>query len=118
MKKIKLLIIFASFFVIIGTTYCAFTVNVEKTGTIEVKELSTTFLNDTDFLTKVQTIDSSITSIDKNNDLVRSMEISDENLIDTNIVSTSDSNVPIYLWVDNGTIYYYTVATTVNLNTN
>ena len=114
--KIKYIIIAVLFMAITTTTYCAFVKSVEKTGTIEVKESSTTFLNNTDFLAKVQTLDSSITSVDKNNDLTRSTTISSENLNDSHIVSTSNSNIPTYLWVDSETIYYYTVADTINLN--
>ena len=37
-------------------------------------------------------------------------------MTDANIVSTSDSSVPIYAWFDNGTIYYYSRANQVFLN--
>jgi len=33
-----------------------------------------------------------------------------------NIVSTEDSNYPIYMWYDNKTIYYYSQANTIYLN--
>lgn len=114
--KFKILLIIMLFTSIITTTLCAFTTSVEKTGTIEAKELSTTLFEDTDFLTKVQTMDPTITSIDKSTDLTRTTSIAQEKLIDSNIVSTSESSVPTYLWVENGTIYYYTVANSVNLN--
>lgn len=114
--KIKYIIIAVLFMAITTTTYCAFVKSVEKTGTIEVKESTTIFLNNTDFLVKVQALDSSITSVDKNTDLTRATTIASENLTDSHIVSTSNSNMPTYLWVDNGTIYYYTVANTINLN--
>lgn len=116
--KIKYIIIAVLFMAITTTTYCAFVKSVEKTGTIEVKESSTTFLNNTDFLAKVQALDSSITSVDKNNDLTRSNTIASENLTDSHLVSTNDSNMPTYLWIDNGTIYYYTVAMTINIDDN
>ena len=116
--KIKLAFIIILFTFIITPTICAFVKNVEKTGSIQAKELSTTFLNDTDFLTKVQTLDPTITSIDKNTDLTRTNTIANENLTDSNIVSTSTSSVPTYLWIENNTIYYYTVATSIDLNSN
>ena len=36
----------------------------------------------------------------------------------TNVVSTSSSGLPIYAWYDNGTIYYYTSATQLYMNSN
>ncbi|MBR0427941.1 MAG: BspA family leucine-rich repeat surface protein [Clostridia bacterium] len=43
-------------------------------------------------------------------EIKRATEISAENKIDSNIVSTPESNMPIYMWFDNtnGTIYWYT----------
>ena len=37
-------------------------------------------------------------------------------LIPENIVSTIDSNCPIYMWYDNGTIYWWSEAETIYLN--
>ena len=116
--KIKLVLIIILFSLIITPTICAFVKNVEKTGSIQAKELSTTFLNDTDFLIKVQTLDPTITSIDKSTDLTRRDSIAEENLTDSNIVSTPTSSVPTYVWIENNTIYYYTVATSIDLNSN
>lgn len=116
MNKIKIVVILLLLFSIVTTTYCAFVVSVTKNGSITTKELSTTFLSNNDLLTKVQNLDSTITSIDKNNDLTRSLSVPTISLTVDNIVSTSSSSVPIYLWIDSGTIYYYTIATTVDLN--
>ncbi len=33
-----------------------------------------------------------------------------------NIVSTDTSNVPTYIWFDNGTLYYYSIANTIYMN--
>ena len=118
MNKIKILLIIVLFSCVFTATYCAFSVTLEKSGTIQTTELSAKFLDDNDFLTKIQELDSTITTIDKENDLTRSNTITNEYLTEDNIFSTSDSNVPIYLWIDNGVIYYYTVAIIVDFNTN
>ena len=117
MKSIfKILLIVVLFTSLFFCTFCAFTVNVEKTGTIQTIELSTILLDDDDFLDKIQTLDSSILSVDKENDLVRAVSINDEYLTDNYIFSKDEASVPTYLWIDNGTIYYYTVATSIDLN--
>lgn len=118
MNKIKILLIIVLFSCVFTATYCAFSVTLEKSGTIQTTELSAKFLDDNDFLTKIQELDSTITNIDKENDLNRANTIANEYLTDDNIFSTSDSNVPIYLWIDNGTINYYTIAVTVDFNKN
>ena len=59
-----------------------------------------------------ETEDTNITEIK------RATEISDTNKIDSNIVSTSDSNTPIYMWFDNGIIYYYSKDENPELNEN
>ncbi len=118
-KRIKILLILTLFISIsVPSTYCIFTKYVEKTGTIETKELSTTFLNNNDFLAKVQTLDASITSINKTTDLTKVTTTPQVTLTDANIVSTNNSSVPTYLWIENGTIYYYTVAETIDINDN
>lgn len=118
MYKIKIGLILVLIACISTATYCAFTTSVEKTGSIQTKELSTTFLNNNDLLTKVQVLDSSITTIDKTTDLTRYTSVPTINLSNDNIVSTTESSVPIYLWIDNGTIYYYTIATNIDINNN
>lgn len=118
MNKIKILIILLLVLVIgIGAgTYCAFTNYVEKSGTIQVNELSTKLLNNSDFIIKLQQLDNTIISVNKETDLVKVETIPNINLSNNNIVSTSDSNVPTYLWIDNSVIYYYTIATSIDLN--
>ena len=115
--KIKLLIIFTLLLGVVSYTYCAFTKSVEKEGTIQTKELSTVFLDNNAFLLKVQALDSSITSIDKTS-LVRETSIPTIQLTNNNIVSTTGSSVPTYLWINNGVIYYYTIATSIDINNN
>ena len=85
-------------------TLSAFVKNVEKTGTIQTKELSTAF--------------SSITEVDKENDLTRVDTEPAMSFTTDNIGSTTESSVPIYIWVENSKIYYYTIATNINLNNN
>lgn len=116
MNKLKFLVISLLLVLVVSTSYAAFTANDLETGTIETKELSTSFLNNADLLAKVQVLDSSITSVDKTTDLVRITSVPSVSFTDSNIVSTSSSSVPIYLWVESGTIYYYTIATNVDLN--
>ena len=67
MKKnsIKLLLILLICSSISIPTLSAFVKNVEKTGTIQTKELSTAFLSNSDLLIKIQALDSSITEVDK-----------------------------------------------------
>ena len=101
---------------VVSTSYAAFTANDLETGTIETKELSAKFVSNTELLAKVEALDSSITSVDKTTDLVRITTLPTVSLTSSNLVSTNDSSVPIYLWVNNGIIYYYTIATTVDLN--
>lgn len=58
------------------------------------------------------TVDSNITSI------LKSTTPPDTSLMtDDNIVSTTDSDFPIYMWYSNGTIYWYSVDDKPNLNT-
>ncbi len=118
-KRLKIILILVLLVSITTTsTLCIFTKYVEKTGTIQTKELSTVFLNNNDFLAKVQVLDSSITSIDKTTDLTRVTTTPQVTLTDANIVSTDSSNVPTYLWIESGTIYYYTAAVTIDINNN
>ena len=116
--KYKILIIFILVIGVFSTTFSAFYISKTETGSIETKELSSSFLNNNDFLAQVQIIDSSITSVDKTSDLTRVNTVPTETFTIDNIVSTSSSSVPIYLWVDGGTIYYYTIATNIDLNNN
>lgn len=39
-----------------------------------------------------------------------------DTLTNDNIVSTDESNVPTYIWFDNGTLYYYSIANTIYMN--
>ena len=81
-----------------------------------------TFLPGTEFNAKIKqlagnenatynTTDTNITSIVRSDTLGITPT-------DDNIVSTSDSNTPIYAWYDNGTIYYYTEEENPYMNTN
>lgn len=116
MKKFKLLIVLVMFFALFTGTYCLFTKSVTKTGSIETVETTAVFLDNTNFLTKIQLLDSSITTVDKTNDLNRVTTLPTVTFTSDNLFSDQSSSMPIYVWIDNGTIYYYTGATTVDLN--
>ena len=59
------------FFALFTGTYCVFTKSITKTGSIETVETSAVFLDNTDFLTKIQVLDPTITTVDKTTDLNR-----------------------------------------------
>jgi len=118
MKKTKYLIILILLLSIFVPTYAVFTDGTTLNGSIQTKELSAVFLDNNDFLTQIQVLDSSITSIDKTTDLNRVTTVPTVTLTSDNLVSTSTSSMPIYAWVDNNTIYYYTGATNIDLNNN
>lgn len=120
-SKVKIIwaLLILLFFSIVGVcTYCAFTSSYEDTGSIETVELSTVFLSNADFLAKVQALDPTIVSIDKTTDLNQVTSVPTVELTDDNIVSTANSSVPTYLWVDNGVLYYFTAAVTIDINNN
>lgn len=54
---------------------------------------------------------------DKTKFIKKSLTISN-NVTEDNIVSTTDSECPIYMWFDTDTIYYYTEAKLIYLNEN
>ena len=118
MKKYMLLILPILLLTIFTSTYCVFTKSVSKTGSITTVESSAEFLDNNDFLTKIQVLDSSITSVDKTTDLNRSTSIPSVTFTSDNVFSTTTSKMPIYVWIDNNTIYYYTGADNVDLNNN
>jgi hypothetical protein len=119
--KVLLIVLLVAVFSVTGT-YCIYaTIQTEETD-IYIEEKYTRFLEDDLFLDKVQALDPSITSIDKTTDLHRVTTIPTVTLTDDNIVSeappSSDSPevVPTYLWVDNGVIYYFTIADDIDFN--
>lgn len=118
MYKLKLSLVALMLIAIPTITYCAFATGVEKTGSIQINELSAKFLDNTELLTKVQNLDSSIISIDKSTDLTRYTNVPTNSFTNDNLVSTNDSSMPIYLWIENNTIYYYTGATNIDFNDN
>ena len=118
MEKYKYILIIVLLMAITTTTYCAFTKGVEKTGSITTVESSAVFLNNNDFLTKIQVLDSSITSIDKTTDLNRVTAIPSQTFTSDNLFSTPESKMPIYVWIENNTINYYSGATNIDLNNN
>ena len=75
-------------------------------------------VNNNDFLTKIQVLDSSITSIDKTTDLNRVTTFPSQTFTSDNLFSTTESKMPIYVWIENNTINYYSGATNIDLNNN
>ena len=118
MEKYKYILIIVLLMAITSVTYCAFTTGVEKTGNITTVELSAVFVNNNDFLTKIQVLDSSITSIDKTTDLNRVTTVPSQTFTSDNLFSTTESKMPIYVWIENNTINYYSGATNIDLNNN
>lgn len=118
MKKIKLLIALVMFFALFTGTYCVFTKTITKTGSIETVESSAVFLDNNDFLTKIQVLDPTITTIDKTTDLNRVTTLPTVTFTSDNLFSTQESKMPIYVWIDNNTINYYSGATNIDLNNN
>ena len=114
--KIKVLIVLFLLLFVVSSTYCVFVLNVVKTGNIEVNELSTVLLSDDLFLAKLQDLDPSITEVDKENDLTRSLDVPSVTFTDDNVFSMEEASVPAYLWIDDNTIYYYTIAEVIDLN--
>ena len=115
--KIMLILLLVLSFLITGT-YCIFTYEYDYYGSVYSPEFSTTLLDNSSFLSKVQNIDSSITSIDKTTDLHRVTTVPTVSLTNENIVSTQSSGVPTFLWVDDGVLYYYTIAESIDINNN
>ena len=118
MKKFKLLLILIMFCALFTGTYCVFTKSVTKTGSIETVESSATFLDNTDFLTKIQVLDPTITTVDKTNDLNRVTTLPSVTFTSDNLFSTQESKMPIYVWIDNNVINYYSGADNIDLNNN
>ena len=114
--KILLIVLLVCAFSITGT-YCVFTKTFTDTSEVYIQPLTTTFLANDAFLAKVQALDPTIVSIDKTTDLHRSTTVPNITLTDANIVSDGTyDEVPTYLWVDNGTLYYYTAADNIYIN--
>ena len=114
--KILLIILLVCAFSVTGT-YCVYVKTVTNTDQVYIEPLTTTFLDNDAFLAKVQALDPTITSIDKTTDLHRATEVPDIELTDANIVSDGTyDEVPTYLWVDNGVLYYYTAADNIYIN--
>ena len=79
-----------------------------KTVNVKLKALAGDDVSGTD---SWGVADTAITKIERTN---TAPDIS--SMTDANIISTSDSEKPIYAWFDNGTIYYYSSANQLFLN--
>lgn len=76
---------------------------------IKIKQLANPSVDNIDVLYN----DTNITSIVRANSLPQGFTPTN-----ANIVSTSDSDFPIYAWFDNHTLYYYTLADNPYMNSN
>ena len=82
---------------------------------VAIKKLATPSLDNI----TTETVNVNITSIEIANSVPSSWVGQDGNIIppsNDNIVSTVDSDFPIYAWYDNGTIYYYSETTKLYFN--
>lgn len=93
---------------------------------IDIIYKDATFLPGTDFNIKIKELANSnidftqeITSWADNNILkIERANVLNITPNEDNILSTNDSEVPIYGWFDNGTLYYYTYSTNPHTNSN
>lgn len=91
--------------------------------TIELIEPRAIFKVGQEVNAKMKQLAGTTNATDENEDtnikeIKRAKEISNENKIESNIVSTPESTTPIYMWYDSETIYYYTKADKPSLNVN
>ena len=81
-----------------------------------------TFLSGPEFNIKIKNIagDSATSTSDVNTNITSIVRSNNLSISPTsnNIVSTNDSDIPIYAWFNNGTIYYYSNIDTLYMNTN
>ena len=98
--------------------------NGDKTVYAGWKEVSATLLKGEDFNKKIKTLagnnnpayttpDSKMTAF-----LPYDGDVDTSSFTENNIISAADSEVPVYAWFDNGTIYWYSDALKVYMNEN
>ena len=126
MKKLVLFVItsllFTFLYLSVQNTYSLFTKKIDKTGSINTIKSEATFLPGHVFNVKIKTL-----SGDENPELdtanttiiniVRSNKLT-INPTSDNIISDSNSIMPIYAWFSNGTLYYYSEANEIYFNSN
>ena len=126
-KSIKFMAIILGFCIVIPTSVfalCEYRLKLQSNIVIDQREA--TFLPGPEFNVKIKKLagaddkintynayysDSNITSIIKSD-----TEPSDSNKEEKNIVSTSDSEYPIYMWFEDGTIYWWSEVQNPSLN--
>jgi len=122
MDKKKILILILFLFVSSGITYSAFIKTETKRGNINTTDLTSNaiMINNQNFQSKIKELYPSIDDnlIDKN---LLQRETDFEKVDSLNLsadynFSNDESNVPIYVWLDNNILYYYTIAQDVDLN--
>ena len=99
--------------------------NLNENGETEPADtLLAVFLPGTDFIKKIKVLgNNSSATYDMPDTAIKylkksSVEPTDINKQEKNVVSTSDSEVPIYAWFDNGTLYWWSEDYKPNLNEN
>ena len=116
--------------VLIGIIICSIplsikascTVNLEINANITINEKEATFLPGTEVNTKMKQLAGNDSTSHGNQDTnivaikYSSTEPIDSNKEEKNLVSTSESPYPIYMWYEEGTIYWWSEAKRPNLN--
>ena len=126
-KNKNTIIVLIGFITIIPiSTLALCTINLEVEATIKIDEIDATFLSGTEVNEKMKVLsgndissassgfltpDINITSIKHS-----SIEPNETEKQERNIVSTNDSNFPIYMWYENGTIYWWSKDEHPSLN--
>ena len=122
-KYIKSLMILLPLLMIIPVTvYAICKCNIELESKIEIDVKEATFLTGPELNIKMKELSgNNNASVYTKNETIEAIVQSEEepltiNKEEKNIVSTTDSKYPIYMWYDNGTIYWWSEDKTPNLN--
>ena len=127
-KQTKYLVIILLMLIFIPRIKAICTCNVDINMTLEIDAKNAVFLTGQEVNVKMKELAGDDTSTSSQphifeNENITSIKYSetepeDSNKEENNIVSTSDSPYPIYMWFDNGTIYWWSIDSTPSLNEN
>ena len=123
-SKKSLIILLSLIGLIPLSTYAVCTVKIEVDSKVEITNKEATFLPGKDVNLKIKALDGITTTSSATPDTnIVSIKYSESEPIDTNkeeknIVSTPESEYPIYMWIDNNTLYWWSEDTHPNLNDN
>ena len=122
-KFIKTLLIVLPLLMIIPVTvYAICKCHIELSSQIEIDVKEATFLTGPELNIKMKELSGNNNAdVYTKNETIEAIVQSEEepltiNKKENNIVSTTDSKYPIYMWYDNGTIYWWSEDKTPNLN--